>query len=167
MLLYVIEFPNGKRYFGITDRPLHSRWLNHLADSRRGTNRPVCRALKRYPDAKIRALVVGDRDYIHALEQRAIAAYGTTDRQFGYNFGAGGEVNPMLGKKHLPESIAKIAAESRSRVRSAASKAKVSASLKGRPVSEETRAKIRASIMRPEVRAKITGRPRRNESSVR
>ena len=162
MLLYVIEFPNGKRYFGITSRDLHSRWLDHMADSRRGTNRPVCRALKRYPNAKIRPLVVGGREYIHALEQSVVAAYRTTDRKFGYNFGIGGEANPMLGNRHTPQAVAKISAAGKARVRSAESRARTSAALKGHAISAETREKIRATINRPDVKAKITGRPRKS-----
>lgn len=164
MLLYVIEFPNGMRYFGITDRSLAVRWADHLADSRRKTKRPICIALAKYPGATIRTLVVGTCDYIHDLETKAIEAFRTADREFGYNVGLGGDFNPMLGRRHTPEALAKIGAASRARVRTAETKAKISASLKGHSVSAETRAKLRASIGRPEVRARITGRPRKSVS---
>jgi hypothetical protein len=160
MLLYVIEFPNGKRYFGITDRTLNIRWSNHLSDARSGKNRPICRALRRYPEARIRPLVVGDRDYIHKLERRAVAAYGTTDRKFGYNFGLGGETNPMLGNRHTEEAKSKIGAASSARTRTPESNAKTSASLKGRSFSAGRCAAIsaatKAAMATPEMRAKLS-----------
>lgn len=142
MLLYVIEFPNGKRYFGITDRKLSLRWSNHLSDAKRKNKRPICAALSKYPDATIRALVVGHREYIHDLEFAAIEAFDTTDRRYGYNVGLGGEINPMRGNRHSEESKAKISAASKALIRTDESNAKRSATLKGRPICSERRAKI-------------------------
>jgi hypothetical protein len=157
--LYVIEFPNGKRYFGITVRAPDLRWNDHLKVARKNRGRPVCKALRKYPTACLRVLVIGPDDYIKNLESKMIEAYNTTDRLFGYNFGRGGDYNPMTGKRHTPEAIAKISAASRSRIRTPESKAKTSAALKGRPISPERRLKIsiatKAAMASPEVRAKI------------
>lgn len=107
----------------------------------------------------MRCLLIGPDEYVADLEAKMIEAYGTTDWRFGYNFGAGGDYNPMLGKKHTPEAIAKISAAGRGRKRTAASKAKTSASLKGRPINPERRAKIsvatKIAMARPEIRAKL------------
>lgn len=160
MLLYVIEFPNGKLYFGITNRTIKQRWSGHLTAARRGIKRPICAALLRYPEATIRALVVGERGYISDLEARAIAAYATTNREFGYNVGMGGDFNPMLGNTHSEDAREKIGAASRARVRTAESNAKTSAALKGRPISPERRTAIsvatKAVMTTPEMRAKVS-----------
>lgn len=145
-ILYVIEFPNGKRYFGITERSLDERWRDHHKVARRNYSRRICAALRKYRDAKIRCLVVGGRDYIHALEIAAIRAFQTQKRSHGYNVGDGGDYNPMLGQKHTLEAREKIGKAGRMRIRTAESKAKTSASLRGHRVSDETRAKIRAKL---------------------
>jgi len=144
--LYVIEFPHGKRYFGITERPLADRWRDHHNVARRKDRRRICVALRKYPHATIRTLVIGLRDYIHDLEIAAIEKFKTRDLKFGYNRGAGGDYNPMLGNRHSPEALAKIAEASRRRVRRPESNAKTSASLKGHPVPAETRAKLSAAL---------------------
>lgn len=157
--LYVIEFPNGKRYFGITVRAPHLRWQDHIKVARRNRGRPVCKALRKYPTACLRVIAIGPSDYIRDLETKIIAAYSTTDRRFGYNFGPGGDFNPMAGKRHSPEAIAKISAAGRGRARTPESRAKTSASLKGRPVPSERKSKISAAtkiaMARPEVAAKL------------
>lgn len=157
--LYVIEFPNGKRYFGITVRAPDLRWKDHLKVARKERRRPVCQALRKYPTACMRVLLIGPADYVRDLESKMIAAYNSTNRLFGYNFGRGGDHSPMTGKRHTAEAIAKISAAGRGRIRTPESKAKTSAALKGRPISPARRAKIssatKLAMARPEVKAKI------------
>jgi hypothetical protein len=158
-LLYVIEFPNGKRYFGITGRTAEVRWRDHLSDAKR-LKRPICAAIAKYNEARMRTLVIGSMDYIHELEIKAIAAFRTTDRRFGYNVGLGGDFNPMLGNRHGAEALVKIADASRALVRTPASNAKRSAALRGKPISPERRSRISAAtksaMEHPSVRLKIS-----------
>lgn len=156
--LYVIEFPHGKRYFGITSRTLAARWQGHK-DLTARSRRPLYAALRKYPEAIIRTLVVGERSYILALEIAAIQQFQTRDPRHGYNVSRGGDINPMVGAKHTAEALAKISEASAARVRSAATREKTRASLKGHKISAETRAKISAAVkaaMTPEVRAKVS-----------
>lgn len=157
--LYVIEFPNRKRYFGITSRTLEQRWSAHLSRAKKTPRRPICAALLKYPEAKIRPLVVGPASYIVDLEIKMIAACRTDDREFGYNFGAGGDIGPMLGKNHDADALSKISIASKLRPRLPESNAKTSARLKGHPVSQETRKKISAATKEAmatlEIRAKM------------
>lgn len=169
--LYVIEFPNGKRYFGITARSAAERWRDHHKAARRLEGRPVCKALRKYPAATFRTLVFGHKAYIENLEARAIEAFDTTDRRHGYNFGKGGDFNPMDGKTHTEEARAKISAAGRGRIRSEESKAKTSATLKGRPISAERRAKISAAtkiaMANPDVKARMLAARRISRSIVK
>lgn len=164
-VLYVIEFSNGKRYFGITTRDPAERWRDHLKASRR-YDRRICRAIRKH-GGKMRVLVRGSIDYVKELEVRAIAAFKTSDWQFGYNTAYGGDINPMEGRRHTPEALAKIAKASRERVWSAETNRKRSESLKGIRHSAERRAKVgaatKAAMADPAVRAKLR-RPRRCQS---
>ena len=156
--LYVIEFQNGKKYFGITKQKLAYRWKAHLSVSKRH-HTPICRALRKYEGATIKLLVVGNREYIHDLEIRAIKAFRTTEREFGYNFGQGGEINPMLGQSHTQASLAKISKASKKRPHLPESNAKTSAALKNHDVPLNTRIKISAAVKAiwkdPKYRARV------------
>jgi GIY-YIG catalytic domain len=103
--LYSINFPNGKRYIGITCRE-KERWKEHKNWSQKGEPMLVCRALKKYPDASFSVLVRGNQNYIAELEIAVIKKFKTRDLNFGYNVALGGQLSPML----VPE-IAKKAKE--------------------------------------------------------
>lgn len=141
--LYVIEFPNGKRYFGITSRSPEERWRDHLKASRR-YNRRICRAIRKH-GGYLRVLVRGPVNYIKDLEVKAIAAFKTDDWRHGYNSAPGGDFNPMEGRKHTPEALAKIAKASRERIWSAKTNKKRSLALKGVHHSDERRANVSAA----------------------
>jgi hypothetical protein len=129
--LYSLDFPNGKKYIGITSRGLAVRWRGHCCAAAGGMDRPVNEAIRKYGAANVvaRTLVVGEKRYIQDLEIAAIATFRTTDREFGYNLGLGGETaptsNPLVaakvrasmmgnqncvGFRHTPETCAKISA---------------------------------------------------------
>jgi hypothetical protein len=133
--LYSINFPNEKKYFGISMLPTR-RWKQHLDDSKNNSNLSVHAALRKYKDASFTILVKGEEAYICALEIAAIEKFQTRNPKFGYNIAAGGQISPMLDD----------------RVR-----AKVSAALVGKPGqprSLETREKMRITRSTPEARAK-------------
>ena len=104
--LYSLEFPNGKRYIGMSTHGTQRRWKGHCAAARGGLNRPVNEAIRKYgaENVVVRTLVVGTLDYIKELEIKAIAAFQTTDRAHGYNLGLGGETAPTSN----PEVAAKV-----------------------------------------------------------
>lgn len=87
--LYCIEFPNGKKYIGITKHTAKWRFRNHLCNHRNGT---LNNAIRKYgrENCKLTTLVIAaDIIYLRDLETRAISALNTL-RPHGYNSIAGG-----------------------------------------------------------------------------
>lgn len=118
-LLYVIEFPNGKRYFGITSKTMRERWRRHCGDARRGSKLLVHRAMLDFgiDGLSPQVLVLGEKTEIACLEIEFIRFFETTDRSRGYNVGFGGEISPMLspdvaikhkGKRHSADTLRKM-----------------------------------------------------------
>ena len=94
--LYVLLFPNGKRYFGIS-KNVASRFKGHLRAATKGVDqRPLYRAMRKNVGQVVhQTLCVGSEDYIADLEILAIARWNTTDRRYGYNLALGGNTSPM------------------------------------------------------------------------
>lgn len=103
--LYSIDFPNGKRYIGITS-DISRRFREHKKLASAGSPFPVHNAIRKYGEqnATIRALCAGHREFIADLEIKMIAVLGTQDRENGYNLTHGGDISPM----HTPEVAAKV-----------------------------------------------------------
>jgi hypothetical protein len=100
--LYVLIFPNKKRYFGIS-KNAKKRFIEHTYSGLRGSsNFPVHRAIRKYGHPILQILCVGRRDYIRELEVACINKFKTTDRRYGYNVSLGGESGPS------PEMAIKI-----------------------------------------------------------
>jgi group I intron endonuclease len=151
-LLYVIEFPNGKRYFGITSKTIRHRWMRHCSDARRGSNLPVHQAIMRYGTNNLvpQVLALGEKHEILSLEIEFIRFFRTTDRSQGYNVGLGGETSPMsspevaakrAGRRHSAETLKKM---SKPHIMTDAGRLVLS-SRAGIPLSEKTRDKIRVA----------------------
>jgi hypothetical protein len=142
--LYCLDFPNGKKYIGQSERPLR-RLAQHKLVARRGSRFPVHAAIRRYGNPLLHVLCIGERDYIAALEIKAIEAFKTRDRRrFGYNVSLGGDISPAV----TPEARAKISAALTGRAKSLEERARLSAAAKAQPrppCSPETRAKIGAA----------------------
>lgn len=147
--LYSLNFPNGKRYFGISSN-MRKRKIGHLVDMRAGSELPLHRALRKFgPDSvEWKPLVLGPRSYI-------IVAYRTRERAYGYNVGLGGEHSPML----VPEVASKISIAAKLRNTDPAYRAKNSAQALLRWQNLEFREKMRAARegrrLSPEHRANI------------
>jgi hypothetical protein len=166
--LYCLEFPNGKKYIGLSDNP-DRRFREHCRHAAANTGRnPVHAAIRKHGLPKLHKLCIGGQAYIAELEINAIGAFRTRNDEFGYNVSLGGNLSPSVA----PEVAAKISAAQKS-ARNLAHLAKLSAANKGRkhpPRSPEARANQSASQrgkirgpMTPERRAKISatkkGRP--------
>ena len=98
--LYSLEFPNGKRYIGIS-QDAKERFITHMDVARNSGNLPVYCAIRKYGEQNIRLkiLVIGNRDYILDLEVKAISIFMTRDHQYGYNISLGGEISPMKDER--------------------------------------------------------------------
>ena len=97
--LYRILMPDGRGYIGVSVDP-DTRFSGHKAPSARSL---IGEAIRRHSqhNCQPKFLCVGPREYIYALERRAIIAFNTR-YPAGYNLDAGG-----LIPEHHPISIAK------------------------------------------------------------
>lgn len=137
--LYSIDFPNGKRYIGVTTLRASQRFRQHRADANRGTDSLVHRALRAHGVDKclFRILVVADgRDYLAQLEQRAVEAFNTLTPN-GYNCIPGGGIGTKIYR--MPESER---AKRRGRTASPEARAKMSAARLGKKRPESYRVKL-------------------------
>lgn len=93
--VYELNFPNGKKYTGISIHPAR-RFREHIAEALRGSELPVHRAIRKYGSDSIRQTVLlkADRQYCQRIEVLLIEICK------GYNSSTGGEESPMLGLTH-------------------------------------------------------------------
>lgn len=163
--------PDGKRYVGITSKPVHQRWLGGIGYK---DNAHFWNAIQKYGwDNFEHNVIASSLSLIEAcnLEVELIAKYDLINPDNGYNHTTGGNWSSPdeATRKKLSESIKR--SRNRPEVR-----AKMSASLKGHPVSAETRRKLseankgrklteeqcaarRGRKLSPEQVAKMKGRP--------
>jgi group I intron endonuclease len=157
--LYLISFPNGKQYIGITIQALERRFYHHCYQAENGGKTLVGKALKKYGREKVECRVLVEADdlaYLQEIERRAIKAYGTKCPS-GYNLTDGGE--GTLGRPTSPETRQKMrdaqknkSPETIEKLRAAASnpspetRARMSASRRGKSPSPETRAKTSMTL---------------------
>jgi hypothetical protein len=173
--LYCLEFPNGKKYIGLTIRTSRRR-ASYRAASKAGSLLPVHKAIRKYGFPGLRILCIGSRDYIADLEVRTIAAFRTRTSEYGYNVFIVGDLGPAQtqevgarisptnkergkGLKRPPEFGAAISAAKKGVKRPPEAVAKMRAAKLGRPswnkgklFSPEARANMRAAAkLRPPV----------------
>lgn len=88
---------NGKQYVGKTYDTIESRWQDHISKSRSNSNRPLCRAIRKYgPDNfSIEAVAVYDKYVLETAEEELIEKLNTFGSQ-GYNATKGGDGRPYL-----------------------------------------------------------------------
>lgn len=117
--VYLIEFPDGLNYVGLTQSPLNKRRRDHYGHARWGKDTLVAEGLRVYgDDAKFKMLVsCRDPHTLRILEIEFIKTYGALS-PFGRNTSPGGTL---------------VAASSAK---------KISAALNGRKMSPEWRSKL-------------------------
>ena len=102
---------SGKCYIGeTTEKNPEERWRGHKETIKRGAGCPALRdAVKKYGIDKFTFEVIRECSLEERfdLEKKLISEYNTQVPN-GYNILPGGEGGGFLGKKHTPESIAKI-----------------------------------------------------------
>ena len=108
--VYVHIFPNGKRYVGITSQSPERRWKNGHAYQ----NQPyIWNAINKYGwhNIKHEVLYIGLTKFeACAIEQKLIADWRTTEKEYGYNISLGGE--PPRAGRHLSEETRRKMSES-------------------------------------------------------
>lgn len=127
---------NGKRYIGITSRPLYVRVKEHCKPSViNDSTRPISRAINKYGIDQFRFTVLAELPSFEdaLLKERRLVKeikpeYNATkggDGILGFKFSTEtlehlskvrkGRAPPLKGKKHSPESIAKMSAAAKGR----------------------------------------------------
>lgn len=150
---------NGKCYVGQTTATVARRWRAHQSNAR-NCNMVMARALRKYGPDSFAVVELGrafSASELDDMEIRAIWSHESDCSEFGYNTKPGG-----ASSRHSPETRRKISEAQRGRKLSAEwranlsaakmgsnhmnaeARAKVSAALKGKPLSEETKLKMSA-----------------------
>jgi group I intron endonuclease len=72
---------------------MNQRWNDHVSKTKRGSNLPLCNAIRKYGRESFERSVLAtvmDRTSLDASEKYYIAKYKSTDPLFGYNLSEGG-----------------------------------------------------------------------------
>lgn len=135
---------NGKRYFGITSKHPEVRWGN---GNNYRSSRHFNFAIEKYGWDGFTHEVIAEgltKEEACQMEQDLIREYRTTDDRYGYNLSTGGE-SGAAGVVVSGETRAKRSASSKGRRHSDESRRKMSEAAKGRTFSPETLAKMSAA----------------------
>ncbi|MBR3050492.1 MAG: GIY-YIG nuclease family protein, partial [Selenomonadaceae bacterium] len=123
----IMNLVNGKKYVGQTVRSLEKRMLQHTYD-----NLCVDKAMRKYGLENFYYGVVkscASKEELDYWEKYFIVALKSKVPN-GYNLTDGGE--GTVGRKHTPETLAKMSASKLGKKRSAETRAKISVSRKGK-----------------------------------
>lgn len=137
--VYCHTSPKGKRYIGITSRPVKDRWLEGGKGYR--DNQHLWSSIQLYGWENFTHDIISEGlnlEEASQLESDLIAKYNTMNPEFGYNQTSGGNWSKPSEstRRRISEGL---------RNRGPEVNAKISNSLKGHIVSEETRRKISAA----------------------
>ena len=126
--IYIIFFPNGKVYIGLTTTSLEQRKKEHKSNAKKGNRRYLYNALRKYnmvDTFKLIEIDIADtKEELYEKEMGYIIMYRSFEREYGYNMTYGGDgvngyvfteedrkkisntvkkynkENPEVGKKH-------------------------------------------------------------------
>lgn len=100
---YLIQFPNGKVYVGITTKTASERFLTHCVDaSGSRKNRPLHNALRKHGTDSVTVHTLAESEEwatLCAYERMFIALFGSQIRALGYNATSGGDGAPDLSEE--------------------------------------------------------------------
>lgn len=143
--VYIHEFPNGKRYVGITGCPVAQRW-------KRGKNYRsnvyMTRAIEKYGWDNIKHIVVETgltKESAEAKERMLISYFGSNNPENGYNITSGGECvgkHSMETRRKISEIRRRQAKDPEHIKRLSESHKGVTPWNKGVPMSEEQKRKV-------------------------
>jgi len=120
--MYVYRRTNtktGKVYIGKTTRTPEERWINLLAEVKRGSTNPVHNAIRKYGAAAFKTEILHVAktfEELNAMETFFIVLHQSHKPENGYNLTLGGdgaapgELNPMWEKTHTDQVKAKLRA---------------------------------------------------------
>lgn len=93
-VVYILCFPNGKLYVGITTKTAEQRFQEHCKAARKGSSCAVHNAIRRYGPEAIRLVTLRSKvawEEAKRLETEWIAYLDVQDKRNGYNRTAGGD----------------------------------------------------------------------------
>lgn len=101
-VVYLITFPNGKKYVGITSTSFEERKRSHISH-RNVSNLPVHNALNRYFGKEVWSIIAtaGSWEELTSLEIQMIERHKSHISKSGYNLTLGGD--GAYGYKHTDE----------------------------------------------------------------
>lgn len=91
---------NGKKYVGKTYKKVDSRWKDHVSKANSGSNRPICRAIRKYGPEQFTIEPIGyyPEGVLEDKEISTIAVYNSYSN--GYNATKGGG-----GKRYVDDAL--------------------------------------------------------------
>jgi group I intron endonuclease len=104
--IYALNFPNGKRYIGMTSMLLSKRMAIHRMALKRQCSSALYRAWRKHGDPKVETLAVVEKHMLRDTERKAIAVFGTMVPN-GYNLVAGGEGGGVSAESRRKMSLAR------------------------------------------------------------
>lgn len=150
--LYVLVFPNGKAYVGMTTRNTVVRLSQHCTSAKRGSQFAVHAAIRKHGAPRLVPIMRDSLETIAKYEAELIREMGTVAPN-GYNLDQGGRVRNMTDDERRRRREAWARPGFREQVGK-----KIGAALQGRPKSAAARAamslaaKQRQATMSPEQR---------------
>ena len=140
--IYVLTFPNGKKYLGksCSKYGIHSRWIKYKRYACKDQPK-LYNALKKYGAENVKfnvLLICNDNNIIKNIEKQLIEVWKLQNDEYGYNIGCGGE-NDQFGLKRSLETKNRYSLASKGNKRrvgkyhSEETKKKISESKKGKP----------------------------------
>lgn len=149
-VVYMHVFPNGKRYVGITGRPVEKRW-------KRGRNYRnniyFTRAVEKYGWDNIEHIIVESdltKQAAEDKERMLIAYFGSNDPKKGYNITSGGECAGKLSietRKKISEARKRQFDDPEFRKKMSECHKGITPPNKGIPMSEEQKKKVSLAKM--------------------
>jgi group I intron endonuclease len=152
MIIYLItNCANGKIYVGLTKHTAEFRFWKHVVDARNGKGKALYKDILQFGPERFKVEMLceaADIDRANELEKMYIARYRSTDPAIGYNVLSGGSPNSVAA--YTADVRRRIGAIHKGKVLSAETRAKMSASKKGKPGhrwSEEAKEQISKRMM--------------------
>lgn len=122
LVIYCItNLVTNKVYIGKSVSGLSSRWRKHKSQAKLGSTSYLHRSIVKHGIDKFKIEIVdiaNNKEELISLEKYYIFLANSTNRLVGYNLtkgGEGGNGGTTKGRKHSPETIAKMTAFQRSR----------------------------------------------------
>ena len=134
-------------YVGLTTKSVDERWQQHISDARRGNERPLYCAIRKYGVLvfDVSVLEINPTEGLCEAEKKWIEEIGSFKK--GYNLTAGG--NGFIGS--APEEMRRKISESLTgHSTSDETKQKISNALKGRKLPQNVKDKIKVGLAKPE-----------------